>query len=118
MNSEDSTKAEHLLSTAEDSSPVAASDEGEVENRELPPGGYEGLIGQAETRADAAGARSVQAETRTVEAEARSVQKNGVNAYVKPVDFSEFMRSVARLGVFWAAVNEPPPYLGKKETLL
>jgi CheY-like chemotaxis protein len=45
--------------------------------------------------------------------------KHGVNAYVvKPVDFSEFMKSVNQLGVFWAAVNEPPPYLGEKQTLL
>jgi CheY-like chemotaxis protein len=43
---------------------------------------------------------------------------HGVNAYVvKPVDFSEFMKSVKQLGVFWAAVNEPPPYSGKEETL-
>ena len=36
--------------------------------------------------------------------------KYGVNAYVvKPVDFSEFMKAVQQLGVFWAAVNEPPP---------
>lgn len=35
--------------------------------------------------------------------------KSGVNAYVvKPVDFSEFMEAVKRLGIFWAAVNEPP----------
>jgi len=34
----------------------------------------------------------------------------GVNAYVvKPVDFSEFMVAVRQIGVFWAAVNEPPP---------
>jgi CheY-like chemotaxis protein len=43
---------------------------------------------------------------------------HGVNAYVvKPVDFSEFMKSVKQLGIFWAAVNEPPPYSGKEETL-
>jgi CheY-like chemotaxis protein len=37
--------------------------------------------------------------------------KHGVNAYVvKPVDFGEFMKAVKRLGVFWAAVNEPPPH--------
>jgi CheY-like chemotaxis protein len=37
----------------------------------------------------------------------------GVNAYVvKPVDFMEFMRAVKGLGVFWAAVNEPPPPAG------
>jgi len=36
--------------------------------------------------------------------------KHGVNAYVvKPVNFSEFMKAVKQLGVFWAAVNEPPP---------
>lgn len=43
--------------------------------------------------------------------------KYGVNAYVvKPVDFSEFMKAVKHLGVFWAAVNEPPPQTGKEET--
>ena len=34
----------------------------------------------------------------------------GVNAYVvKPIDFSEFLKSVKQLGVFWAIVNERPP---------
>jgi CheY-like chemotaxis protein len=34
----------------------------------------------------------------------------GVNAYVvKPVDFTEFLRAIADLGVFWAVLNEPPP---------
>jgi len=34
----------------------------------------------------------------------------GANAYVvKPVDFSQFMKSVKALGFFWALVNEPPP---------
>jgi CheY-like chemotaxis protein len=43
--------------------------------------------------------------------------KHGVNAYVvKPVDFSEFMKAVKRLGIFWAAVNEPPPYIAKEVT--
>lgn len=64
--------------------------------------------------------------------------KHGVNAYVvKPVDFSEFMKAVKHLGVFWAAVNEPcgiipppghrqatpaipqgepPPHTGREET--
>ena len=43
--------------------------------------------------------------------------KHGVNAYVvKPVDFSEFMKAVQQLGVFWAAVNEPPPPTGREET--
>ena len=34
----------------------------------------------------------------------------GVNAYVvKPVEFNQFLRAIADLGVFWAVVNEPPP---------
>jgi len=36
--------------------------------------------------------------------------EHGANAYVvKPVDFSKFMKAVKQLGIFWAAVNEPPP---------
>jgi CheY-like chemotaxis protein len=36
--------------------------------------------------------------------------KYGVNAYVvKPVDFGEFINVIKQLGLFWAAVNEPPP---------
>ncbi|HEY4952062.1 MAG TPA: response regulator [Verrucomicrobiae bacterium] len=43
--------------------------------------------------------------------------KHGVNAYVvKPVDFSEFMKAVRQVGVFWAAVNEPPPDIGTEIT--
>ena len=43
--------------------------------------------------------------------------KHGVNAYVvKPVDFSEFMKAVEQLGIFWAAVNEPPPHTRREET--
>ena len=34
----------------------------------------------------------------------------GVNAYVvKPVDFSEFVSALNKLGLFWAVINEPPP---------
>mgnify|MGYP003577152523 FL=1 len=34
----------------------------------------------------------------------------GVNAYVvKPVDFTEFVRAIGDLGIFWAVLNEPPP---------
>ena len=41
----------------------------------------------------------------------------GVNAYVvKPVHFSEFIKAVKRLGIFWAAINEPPPRLWGEET--
>lgn len=40
--------------------------------------------------------------------------KHGVNAYVvKPVDFGEFVKAVKHLGIFWAAVNEPPPHVGR-----
>jgi CheY-like chemotaxis protein len=43
--------------------------------------------------------------------------KHGVNAYVvKPVDFAEFMAAVKQVGVFWAAVNEPPPDTGSEKT--
>jgi CheY-like chemotaxis protein len=43
--------------------------------------------------------------------------KHGVNAYVvKPVDFGEFVTAVKQLGVFWAAVNEPPPHTARAET--
>jgi CheY-like chemotaxis protein len=43
--------------------------------------------------------------------------QHGVNAYVvKPVDFSEFMEAVKKLGVFWAAVNEPLPITGNPAT--
>lgn len=37
--------------------------------------------------------------------------KHGVNAYVvKPVEISAFMEAVGRLGIFWAAINEPPTF--------
>jgi CheY-like chemotaxis protein len=43
--------------------------------------------------------------------------KHGVNAYVvKPVDFTEFMDAVKQLGIFWAAINEPPPQLLRAES--
>ena len=33
----------------------------------------------------------------------------GVNAFVvKPVHFSEFVKAVSHLGVFWALINQPP----------
>lgn len=36
--------------------------------------------------------------------------RHGANSYVvKPLDFREFVAQVASLGVFWAAVNRPPP---------
>jgi len=34
----------------------------------------------------------------------------GANSFVrKPVDFNEFAEQVARLGIYWLAVNEPAP---------
>ena len=43
--------------------------------------------------------------------------KHGVNAYVvKPVDFSEFMKTVQQLVIFWATINEPPPPAWREET--
>jgi len=45
--------------------------------------------------------------------------KHGVNAYVvKPVDFPDFVEVVKQLGVFWAAVNEPPPALSPNRSLV
>jgi CheY-like chemotaxis protein len=42
--------------------------------------------------------------------------KHGVNAYVvKPVGFTEFMKAVQQLGIFWAAINEPPPAAWSQE---
>jgi CheY-like chemotaxis protein len=43
--------------------------------------------------------------------------KHGANAYVvKPVDFADFMKAVKQLGIFWAAINEPPPETEREET--
>jgi CheY-like chemotaxis protein len=45
--------------------------------------------------------------------------QHGVNAYVvKPVDFSEFIKAVKQLGIFWAAINEPPPLLSGETSRL
>ena len=36
--------------------------------------------------------------------------ESGCNGFVqKPVDSAEFFETVARLGVYWLATNEPPP---------
>lgn len=35
--------------------------------------------------------------------------EDGVNSFVcKPLDFTEFAETVARLGIYWLAVNRPP----------
>ncbi|MDD5247742.1 MAG: response regulator [Rhodocyclaceae bacterium] len=35
--------------------------------------------------------------------------ENGANSFVrKPLDFGEFAETVARLGVYWLATNQPP----------
>jgi CheY-like chemotaxis protein len=37
--------------------------------------------------------------------------RTGANAYVvKPVEFAAFVNAVKELGLFWAIMNEPPPY--------
>jgi CheY-like chemotaxis protein len=42
--------------------------------------------------------------------------RHGVNAYVvKPVNFSDFVEAVKKLGIFWAAINEPPPQSGREK---
>ncbi|MBI3099260.1 MAG: response regulator [Planctomycetes bacterium] len=34
----------------------------------------------------------------------------GVNSYiVKPVDFEQFVKAVAEVGLYWLLVNQPPP---------
>ncbi len=36
--------------------------------------------------------------------------KFGANSYVrKPVDFTQFVEAVRRLGLYWLVTNEPPP---------
>lgn len=35
--------------------------------------------------------------------------ENGANSFVrKPLDFTEFAETVARLGIYWLATNQPP----------
>ncbi len=35
--------------------------------------------------------------------------ESGVNSFIrKPLDFAEFAQTVARLGIYWLATNEPP----------
>ena len=44
------------------------------------------------------------------ESERLKSYENGCNSSVrKPVDFADFAETVARLGVYWLAINEPPP---------
>jgi CheY-like chemotaxis protein len=39
-----------------------------------------------------------------------------VNAYVvKPVRFTEFLDAVKQTGLFWALINQPPPYCPAQE---
>ncbi|RZA33665.1 MAG: response regulator [Lysobacteraceae bacterium] len=62
---------------------------------------------------DTEGLRSVPVVMLTSSKEEQDVLRSyelGVNAYVvKPVDFTEFVRAIADLGIFWAVLNEPPP---------
>lgn len=44
-----------------------------------------------------------------------SCYRLGINAYVvKPVKFVEFVHAVKQVGIFWALINEPPPYNAAK----
>jgi CheY-like chemotaxis protein len=44
-------------------------------------------------------------------------QESGVNAYLrKPVNFNELMQAVRQIGLFWAAVDQPPAVTGIEET--
>lgn len=43
------------------------------------------------------------------ERDVRAAYRSGVNSYVvKPLDFSEFSRHVAQIGVYWISVNRVP----------
>jgi len=72
----------------------------------------DGLEVLAEIRAQAA-LKSVPVVMLTSSKEEQDLIRSyelGVNAYVvKPVDFTEFVRAIADLGIFWAVLNEPPP---------
>ena len=39
----------------------------------------------------------------------RSYEKRANSFVRKPLDFAEFAETVARLGIYWLATNEPPP---------
>lgn len=72
----------------------------------------DGLEVLAEIRNDA-GLKSIPVVMLTSSREEQDLVRSyalGVNAYVvKPVDFQEFVRAIADLGIFWAVLNEPPP---------
>lgn len=39
----------------------------------------------------------------------------GANSYIrKPVDFTQFIDAVGRLGLYWLVTNEPPPNVGRR----
>lgn len=43
--------------------------------------------------------------------------QNGANSFVrKPVDAADFIETVSRLGIYWLAVNRPPPRDGEGGT--
>ena len=72
----------------------------------------DGLEVLKEIRADKA-LRLIPVVMLTSSAEERDLLQSyhlGANGYVvKPLDFKEFVSVVASLGVFWAAINRPPP---------
>jgi CheY-like chemotaxis protein len=73
----------------------------------------DGLEVLKEVRAQDSSVKSVPVVMLTSSKEEQDLLRSyelGVNAYVvKPVDFTEFVRAIADLGIFWAVLNEPPP---------
>ncbi|MBC7982958.1 MAG: response regulator [Candidatus Obscuribacterales bacterium] len=72
----------------------------------------DGLQILAAIRADAR-TRAIPVVMMTSSSEQRDLiesYKIGVNAFIqKPVDFDDFRRVIERVGMFWLAVNQPPP---------
>ena len=72
-----------------------------------------GLEVLQKVRATGGGLRSMPVVMLTSSQEESDVVRSyelGVNAYVvKPVEFREFVKAIADLGIFWAVLNEPPP---------
>lgn len=76
----------------------------------------DGLEVLKEVRSDA-NLRLIPVVMLTSSAEERDLVQSyqlGANGYVvKPLDFKEFVTAVASLGLFWAAINRPPPVYPK-----
>jgi CheY-like chemotaxis protein len=73
----------------------------------------DGLEVLERVRSDA-GSRKIPVVMLTSSREERDLVRSyelGVNAFVvKPVDFNAFFEAIQDLGMFWAILNEPPPW--------